>query len=144
MKKIENCNYAVEIGRKVKFSLVGVGGQDIHDCNETLTLGKKLAQKICVLCQVLILAIDRMFCAFTGVINHLGILGEHDKKLLYHLPPFFLFQYIFARFFLNNWFRVSVCPSSYGGPREAAKHGGIARVRLLSRVLSNFPFASIT
>ncbi|XP_015761082.1 PREDICTED: plastin-3-like [Acropora digitifera] len=45
MKKIENCNYAVEIGRKVKFSLVGVGGQDIHDCNETLTLGKKLAQK---------------------------------------------------------------------------------------------------
>lgn len=38
MKKIENCNYAVEIGRKVKFSLVGVGGQDIHDCNETLTL----------------------------------------------------------------------------------------------------------
>ena len=40
MKKIENCNYAVEIGKKMKFSLVGVGGQDIHDCNETLTLGK--------------------------------------------------------------------------------------------------------
>ena len=50
MKKIENCNYAVEIGRKVKFSLVGVGGQDIHDCNETLTLGKKLAQKVHVVC----------------------------------------------------------------------------------------------
>lgn len=41
MKKLENCNYAVEIGKKVKFSLVGIGGQDIHDCNETLTLGKK-------------------------------------------------------------------------------------------------------
>lgn len=41
MKKIENCNYAVEIGKKLKFSLVGIGGQDIHDCNETLTLGKK-------------------------------------------------------------------------------------------------------
>lgn len=40
MKKIENCNYAVEVGKKMKFSLVGVGGQDIHDCNETLTLGK--------------------------------------------------------------------------------------------------------
>lgn len=38
MKKIENCNYAVELGRTMKFSLVGIGGQDIHDCNETLTL----------------------------------------------------------------------------------------------------------
>ncbi|KAL9978702.1 hypothetical protein ACROYT_G016251 [Oculina patagonica] len=38
MKKIENCNYAVEIGKTMKFSLVGIGGQDIHDCNETLTL----------------------------------------------------------------------------------------------------------
>ena len=41
MKKLENCNYAVETGKKLKFSLVGIGGQDIHDCNETLTLGKK-------------------------------------------------------------------------------------------------------
>ncbi|KAJ7392218.1 hypothetical protein OS493_013594 [Desmophyllum pertusum] len=38
MKKLENCNYAVEVGKEMKFSLVGVGGQDIHDCNETLTL----------------------------------------------------------------------------------------------------------
>ena len=45
MKKIENCNYAVEIGKKMKFSLVGVGGQDIHDCNETLTLGKAPTSK---------------------------------------------------------------------------------------------------
>lgn len=38
MKKIENCNYAVDVGKQMKFSLVGVGGEDIHDCNETLTL----------------------------------------------------------------------------------------------------------
>lgn len=40
MKQLENCNYAVEVGKTFKFSLVGIGGQDIHDCNETLTLGK--------------------------------------------------------------------------------------------------------
>lgn len=39
MKKIENCNYAVELGLQLKFSLVGVGGQDIHDGIKTLTLG---------------------------------------------------------------------------------------------------------
>lgn len=38
MKQLENCNYAVEVGKTFKFSLVGIGGQDIHDCNETLTL----------------------------------------------------------------------------------------------------------
>ena len=42
MKKIENCNYAIEIGKQMKFSLVGVGGQDIYDCNKTLTLGRQL------------------------------------------------------------------------------------------------------
>ena len=44
MKKIENCNYAVEVGKTLKFSLVGIGGQDIHDCNETLTLGKMMVK----------------------------------------------------------------------------------------------------
>jgi len=39
MKKLENCNYAVELGRELKFSLVGIGGSDIYDCNKTLTLG---------------------------------------------------------------------------------------------------------
>ena len=39
MKKIENCNYAVELGKKLNFSLVGIGGTDIHDGNRTLTLG---------------------------------------------------------------------------------------------------------
>jgi len=38
-KKIENCNYAVDIGKQLKFSLVGIGGVDIVDGNKTLTLG---------------------------------------------------------------------------------------------------------
>ncbi|XP_035665743.1 plastin-2-like [Branchiostoma floridae] len=38
MKKMENCEYAVELGKDMKFSLVGVGGKDIFDGNETLTL----------------------------------------------------------------------------------------------------------
>ena len=35
----ENCNYACELGKKLEFSLVGVAGSDIHDGNQTLTLG---------------------------------------------------------------------------------------------------------
>ncbi|XP_073399562.1 plastin-3 isoform X1 [Dendrobates tinctorius] len=39
MKKLENCNYAVDLGKNTaKFSLVGIGGQDLNDGNETLTL----------------------------------------------------------------------------------------------------------
>uniref|UniRef100_A0A8C3G7U0 Plastin-3 n=1 Tax=Cyclopterus lumpus TaxID=8103 RepID=A0A8C3G7U0_CYCLU len=38
MKKLENCNYAVELGKMAKFSLVGIGGQDLNDGNATLTL----------------------------------------------------------------------------------------------------------
>ncbi|KAM3868896.1 plastin-3 isoform 2-T2 [Diretmus argenteus] len=39
MKKLENCNYAVELGKNMaKFSLVGIGGQDLNDGNATLTL----------------------------------------------------------------------------------------------------------
>jgi len=37
-KKAENCNYAVVLGKQMKFSLVGVGGSDIVDGNQTLTL----------------------------------------------------------------------------------------------------------
>jgi plastin-3 len=40
MEKLENCNYAVELGKQLKFSLVGIAGQDISDCNPTLILGK--------------------------------------------------------------------------------------------------------
>ncbi|KAH0630786.1 hypothetical protein JD844_003993 [Phrynosoma platyrhinos] len=39
MKKLENCNYAVDLGKHpAKFSLVGIGGQDLNDGNPTLTL----------------------------------------------------------------------------------------------------------
>ncbi|XP_038604242.1 plastin-3 isoform X1 [Tachyglossus aculeatus] len=39
MKKLENCNYAVDLGKNpAKFSLVGIGGQDLNDGNPTLTL----------------------------------------------------------------------------------------------------------
>lgn len=39
MEKLENCNYAVDLGKQLKFSLVGIAGQDISDGNATLTLG---------------------------------------------------------------------------------------------------------
>uniref|UniRef100_A0A182JXA9 Fimbrin n=1 Tax=Anopheles christyi TaxID=43041 RepID=A0A182JXA9_9DIPT len=38
MEKLENCNYAVELGKQQKFSLVGIAGQDLSDGNATLTL----------------------------------------------------------------------------------------------------------
>ncbi|XP_041799507.1 plastin-2-like [Chelmon rostratus] len=39
LKMIENCNYAVELGKiKAGFSLVGIGGLDLYDGNATLTL----------------------------------------------------------------------------------------------------------
>jgi len=37
-KQVENCNYALELGKSVKFSLVGIGGQDIQTGNPKLTL----------------------------------------------------------------------------------------------------------
>jgi len=37
-KKVENCNYAVVLGKQLKFSLVGIGGTDIADGNKTLIL----------------------------------------------------------------------------------------------------------
>lgn len=40
MEKLENCNYAVELGKQLKFSLVGIAGQDLADGNPTLTLGE--------------------------------------------------------------------------------------------------------
>jgi len=38
-KKVSNCNYAVELGKQMKFSLVNVGGPDIHDRKKKLVLG---------------------------------------------------------------------------------------------------------
>ncbi|KAF7724452.1 fimbrin [Apophysomyces ossiformis] len=38
-KQIENCNYCVQLGQELKFSLVGIQGSDIVDGQKTLTLG---------------------------------------------------------------------------------------------------------
>jgi plastin-3 len=38
MEKLENCNYAIELGKQLKFSLVGIAGQDLSEGNATLTL----------------------------------------------------------------------------------------------------------
>lgn len=39
VQQMENCTYAVELGKKqAGFSLVGIGGQDLYDGNQTLTL----------------------------------------------------------------------------------------------------------
>jgi hypothetical protein len=37
-KQVENCNYALVLGKQLKFSLVGIGGQDINAGNKKLTL----------------------------------------------------------------------------------------------------------
>lgn len=36
MERLENCNYSVELGKLQNFSLVGIAGQDIVECNQTL------------------------------------------------------------------------------------------------------------
>merc|ERR1712071_195403 len=38
MEMLENCNYVVELGKELKFSLVGIAGKDLNDGNPTLTL----------------------------------------------------------------------------------------------------------
>ncbi|XP_032836204.2 plastin-3-like [Petromyzon marinus] len=38
MKKLENCNYAVELGKASKFSLVGIAGTDLNEGKPMLTL----------------------------------------------------------------------------------------------------------
>ncbi|KAM9982291.1 hypothetical protein ACTFIZ_006809 [Dictyostelium cf. discoideum] len=38
MKKIENCNYAIQLGKDCKYSLVGIDGKNVYDKNKTLTL----------------------------------------------------------------------------------------------------------
>jgi len=37
---VGNCNYAVELGRKCKFSLVGIDGKDIYDGKDIPTAGQ--------------------------------------------------------------------------------------------------------
>ena len=38
LKKIHNANYAVDLGKLMKFSLVGIGGVDLVDGNKKLSL----------------------------------------------------------------------------------------------------------
>ncbi len=38
IKKVHNCNYAVDTGKNMKFSLVGIGGIDLVDGKKKLTL----------------------------------------------------------------------------------------------------------
>ena len=38
MKKLENCNYCIELAKKLEFSVVGIGGKDILDVNKKLIL----------------------------------------------------------------------------------------------------------
>ncbi len=49
-KKIENCNYCVELGKQLKFSLVGIAGKDICDGNMKLSLGLFLLPSLPPLC----------------------------------------------------------------------------------------------
>lgn len=43
-KKIENCNYLLELGKGLDFSLVSIDGKDIVDGNRKLSLGKSRFQ----------------------------------------------------------------------------------------------------
>jgi len=38
LKKIQNCNYAVEVAKNSGFKMIGVGGVDIHDGKKKMTL----------------------------------------------------------------------------------------------------------
>lgn len=51
MEKLENCNYAVELGKQLKFSLVGIAGHDLSDGNATLTLGMRMNNKQICQCE---------------------------------------------------------------------------------------------
>lgn len=67
MKKLENCNYAVELGKTASFSLVGIGGQDLNDGNPTLTLA-------------LVWQLMRRYTL--NVLEGLGVGGEKDSIII--------------------------------------------------------------
>jgi len=50
MKRLENCNYAIDLAHKMKFSVVGIAGQDIFDGNKTLTLGRYCPSRVTSVC----------------------------------------------------------------------------------------------
>ena len=79
MKKIENCNYAVELGKQLGFSLVGIGGEDIHDGNRTLTLGQLFVLSSFCLSDTLLLAM------VFKVAFHLSVLTSRKELVLFSL-----------------------------------------------------------
>ena len=70
MKKIENCNYVVELARQLKFSVVGIGGEDIYNGTKTLTLGKLEHQVISVL------SLDYVFWVLTVSLSCIETSGK--------------------------------------------------------------------
>lgn len=112
MKKLENCNYAVELAHKLKFSVVGIDGKDLNDGNKTLTLGNEAMN------------------------NYYTISRDHPLSLSlstsFLLPPTSLLHFLFLSSFPNYSCCVAVdeslhavCPSetlwvhqSNQGPRD--------------------------
>ena len=84
MKKIENCNYAVELGHQLKFSLIGIGGEDIHNKTKTLVLGKITTALIMLFCATKYLGLDIlnfMLCFLSfGLANDASIHVENPSK----------------------------------------------------------------
>lgn len=70
MKKIENCNYALELAKGKKFSLVGISGKDIFDGSKTLTLA----------------VVQQLMRAYTLEVNDFT---HFLKKIVYALPNTF-------------------------------------------------------
>ena len=71
----ENCNYAVELGKQCKFSLVGIAGKDIYDGNETLTLGMVCrSMQFCIL--LALWCILTLHCTVSSVTFAVWFLSE--------------------------------------------------------------------
>ena len=82
-----NCNYAVELGKKLNFVLVGIGGSDIMEGNKTLTLALiwqlMRAYTLSLLSQVSLQFPITVPCSLKCSEVTLYLFSEH--LLLYHL-----------------------------------------------------------
>ena len=65
MKRLENCNYAIDLAHKMKFSVVGIAGEDIFGGNKTLTLGRYCPSRIMSVC--VLRCVRAWVCACLGV-----------------------------------------------------------------------------
>ncbi|XP_026638974.1 plastin-2 [Microtus ochrogaster] len=80
MKKLENCNYAVELGKnQAKFSLVGIAGQDLNEGNHTLTLA--LVWQLMRRSVEIILRLET-----AGCVDNPPFLSTQDPKISSSLP----------------------------------------------------------